>query len=152
MAPRAMPSAFAAEGRTSLRERADGQLGWTLAFGASAKRTTAASRWRHTEHAVALEATLQPASGWLAEAKLGTARQRSTRRDTTLWSLGLEHALSDSMEAVAEPAGDDRERPIASAGLRYQLWPRHALLTLTYGVRLAPQREHRLGLGVTFEF
>ena len=30
-------STCGAEGKTSLRERADGQLGWTLAFGASAE-------------------------------------------------------------------------------------------------------------------
>lgn len=145
-------SALGVEGKTSLRERAAGGLGWTLAFGAGAERSTAAGRWRHSEQFMALEATLQPASGWLAEVKLGTARQRSARRDSMLWSLGLEHSLSNSIEAVAELSGDDRDRPTASVGLRHQFWPEHALLTLNYGVKPAPQRERRVSVGVTFEF
>ncbi len=140
------------EGKTSLRERSAGRAGWTLAYGTGAERAGATAPWRTTEQFVVLEATLQPAAGWLAEAQLGTARQRSARRDSTLWSLGLERGLSEQFEAVAELSGDDRDRPVASVGLRYQIWPDHALLTLNYGVKMAPQRERRLGLGVTFEF
>lgn len=140
------------EGKTALRARAGARPGWTLAYGAGAERSAGGGPWRRTEHFIALEATLQPAAGWLAEIKLGTARQRSARRDTTRWSLGLERGLPESIEAVAELAGDDRDRPLASVALRWRIWPEHALLALRYGVKMAPQRERRLGLGVTFEF
>ncbi len=140
------------EGKTSLRERSGGRLGWALAYGVAAERAGPGVPWRRTERFILIEATLQPATGWLAEVSLGNARQRSARRDTTLWSLGLERGFSDSFEAVAELSGDDRDRPTASVGLRYQIWPDHALLSLTYGVKMTPLRERRLGLGVTFEF
>lgn len=140
------------EGKTSLRERAGSLPGWTLAYGVAAERSAGGGRWRRSEQFIAIEATLQPAAGWLAEAKLGTARQRNPRRDTTLWSLGLEHGLSENIEAVAELSGDDRDRPLASVGLRLQIWPEHAVLALSYGLKLTPQRERRFGLGITFEF
>lgn len=140
------------EGKTSLRERSAGHPGWTLVYGAGAERAGATGPWRTSEQFIALEATLQPASGWLFEARLGSVRQRIARRNSTLWSLGLEHGLFERLEAVAELSGDDRDRPVASVGLRYQIWPEHALLSLNYGVKMAPQRERRLGLGITFEF
>lgn len=144
--------ALGVEGKTALRERADASLGWALAYGAGGERVAATGPWRRSQHFIAVEVTLMPAAGWLAEAKLGTARLRSARHDTTLWSLGLEHGFSENIEVVAELSGDDRDRPSASVGLRYQIWPEHALLTLNYGVKMAPQRERRVGLGVTFEF
>lgn len=148
----ARDEALGIEGKTSLRARAGGRPGWTLAYGADAERPAGGGPWRRSEHFIALEATLQPAAGWLAEVKLGSVRQRSERRDTTRWSLGLERGLSESIEVAAELAGDDRDRPLASVALRYHIWPEHALLSLRYGVKLAPQNERRLGLGVTFEF
>lgn len=144
--------ALGVEGKTTLRARTGAHLGWTLAYGADAERAASGGSWRRSGQFIAIEATLQPAAGWLAEVKLGSARQRSARRDTTRWSLGLERGFSASIEAVAELAGDDRDRPTASVGLRYQIWPEHVLLALSYGVKLAPQRERRLGFGVTLEF
>ena len=140
------------EGRTALRQRAGGALGWALAYGADAERAVRGGPWRRAGQFIVLEATVQPAAGWLAEVKLGSARQQNTRRDSTRWSVGLEHGLSDSIEAAAELAGDDRDRPTASVALRYQIWPEHALLALSYGVKQAPQRERRFGLSLTFEF
>lgn len=140
------------EGKTELRQRTAGRLGWALAYGAEAERAARGGPWRQSEHFILLEATLQPAARWLAEVKLGTARQTRARRDSTRWSVGLEHGFWDGVEAVAELAGDDRDRPTASVGLRYAIWPEHALLALSYGVKMAPHRERRLGVGLTFEF
>lgn len=140
------------EGKTQLRQRTAGRLGWALAYGADAERAARGGPWRQSEQFIQLEATVQPAARWLAEVKLGTARQTRARRDSTRWSVGLEHGFWDGAEAVAELEGDDRDRPTASLGLRYTIWPEHAVLALSYGVKMAPQRERRLGVGLTFEF
>lgn len=66
--------------------------------------------------------------------------------------MAVEHAITQTVEARAEVGGDDRSRPLTSVGLRYLLWPEHALVTLSYGVKAAPLREHHVGLGITFEF
>jgi hypothetical protein len=140
------------EGKTSLRERGIGRIGWQLVYGVDAERPGGAGRWRHTEHFIAVEATLQPVRAWLLEAKLGTTRERIARSDGTLWALAVEHALTETVEARAELAGDDRSRPLLNFGLRYLFWPEHALLTLSHGLRVSPLRERRVGLGITFEF
>ena len=144
--------AIGVEGKTALRERGLGRVGWKLVYGVGAERAGAGGRWRHTEQFIAVEATLQPVKVWLIEAKIGTARDRIARRDGTLWALAVEHAITQTVEARAEVGGDDRSRPLMSVGLRYLLWPEHALVTLSYGVKAAPLRERHVGLGITFEF
>lgn len=69
-----------------------------------------------------------------------------------MWTLAVEHAITEAVETLAEVAGDDRRRPQVSVGLRYIVWPEHALVSLSYGASTGPLRERRLGLGVTFEF
>lgn len=143
--------ALGVEGKTSLRDRQDGRLGWTLAYGVDAERG-AGSAWRRNAQFVALEASLAVDKAWLLEAKLGTARDRALRSGSTTWALGVERALAESFEARLELEGDDRQRPLWRAGLRYQIWPDHALLSLSYGSRTGPTRERQAGLAVTFEF
>jgi len=144
--------AIGIEGKTSLRERGSGGVGWSLAYGIGSERDGGRGPWRRGERFVAIEATHQPASAWLVEARLGTARDPVARSDRTLWLLGVEHAITEAVEARAELEGDDRSRPLASMALRWLVWPEHAVVTLAWGAGLGPLRERRLGLGVTFEF
>ena len=101
---------------------------------------------------LALEGTWRPASAWRVEARVGTARDRLARSDSTTWTLAAERTLGESFEARAELIGDDRSRPWTGVTLRWRIWPEHAVLSLSGGVRAGPLRERRAGLGLTFEF
>lgn len=139
------------QAKTSLREGGHRGLGWALLVGVEGERGAGAS-WRRSGHAVAIEASLQPHRAWRAEARLGSARSRFERRDSTLWSLSVEHGLAEATQVRAELEGDDRSRPLAGLGLRYEVWPDLAALTLAYQLRGGPSRERRLGLALTIEF
>ena len=106
-----------AEAKTALRERGIDRVGWTLAYGIGGERV-GGGPWRRSEHFIAVETTLAPARDWLIEAKLGTARDHIARSDRTLWTLAVEHAITEAVETLAEVAGDDRRRPQVSVGLR----------------------------------
>lgn len=139
------------EAKTSLRERGDGRIGLTLVLGAGGERP-AGGPWRRNEHSLALEATYGPAPGWLVEARLGSARDRLARNDKSLWLLGVEHTLTETLEARAEIGGDDRSRPWLGLALRWQFWPETASLKVTYSTRSGPQRERVFGAALSFEF
>ncbi len=142
---------FGVEAKTSLRDRGEGQLGWSLAYGVQAERGSS-SRWRHAEQFIAIEVTYALGRDWLVEARLGAARDRVSRSDSTVWTLGAERALTESVEARLEVSGDDRHRPQWNAGLRFAVWPEHALLSVFYGGRSGPQRERQAGVALTIEF
>lgn len=139
------------EARTSVFERGAGGLSWALEYGLSVERI-GGGHWRRSEYFVALDAAFAPVPAWVIEARLGSARDLIERRDRTLWTLGVEHEISDALEARAELDGDDRERPLASVELHYEFWPDVARINLSYGARSGPLRERRVGVGVTFEF
>ena len=139
------------EMKTTLRQRGDGRVGWALVLGVGGERQAGTS-WRRSEHSVALEATLEPALGWLLEAKIGSARDRFARHDTTHGLLGVEHALMDTLEARAEIDADDRRRPLLRVSLRWQFWPDTAALRVSYGARSGWERERRVGAAFSFEF
>lgn len=142
---------LAIEGRTTLRERRDGAFGASIAYGVQAERSVASS-WRRNGQFVELELTRQLGTVWFFDARLGTARDRPSRRDSTLWSLAVEHSLTEAFEMRVEVGGDDRQRPLWVAGLRYAFWPDRALISLDYGARAGAERERRWSLGVTVEF
>jgi len=100
-----------------------------------AERTGGIGRLRRNEGFIAAEATHESAPGWLVEASLGTERDRTARRDRTLWTLAVERAFGESLEARIEADGDDRGRPLYGVGLRYPIWPEVALLSVSYGAR-----------------
>lgn len=138
-------------GKTALRSRAGDGVGLSLAWAIDGQRE-AGSRWRRSGHVVALEATRAVGSSWLFEAVLGAARDRVERRDALVWSLGVERALGEAFEAKLEWSGSDRERPTLGAALRWEIWPDHALLSVSYERRGGPVRERQVGVAVTFEF
>lgn len=142
---------LALEAKTTLSERGDGRIGWALAVGVGAERSSG-STWRRNEHSVAVEATVRLGPTWLVEAKLGALRDRLVRRDSLLWAAAVEHALSDLLEVRAEVEGDDRGRPLASLAMKYTVWPDHLKLKLAYGARSGPQAERRANLGLQYEF
>lgn len=139
------------EAKTSLRKRGDGRIGLTLVLGVGGERL-AGGPWRRNEHSLALEATYAPAQGWLIEAKFGSARDRFARNDKTLWLLGVEHRLTETLEARAEIGGDDRRRPLLGVALRWQFWPENASVKVSYGTRAGPERERLVSAAFSFEF
>lgn len=147
--PRTQGSAV--EGKTALRDRSGDRIGWTLAYGVATEREAGLS-WRRSGQFIAIEATRTLGRLWLVEAKLGAARDRASHSDATRWGLAVERALTDALEAGVEIDGDDRQRPLVAAGLRYEILPDRALVSLSYGLRSAPIRERRLSLAITVEF
>jgi hypothetical protein len=138
------------EAKTTLRDRSGGRVGWAVALGIGAERL--GGSWRRSEHGLAVEATQQLGDDWLVEAKLGSVRDALSKRDSTLWTLALEHALHERLELRAEIEGDDRGRPLAKLGLRYTLWPDRVQCKLSHGLRSGQQRERRTSLGLQVEF
>jgi hypothetical protein len=138
------------EGKTALVDR-QGGVGWSLTYGIDAEKDQA-TPWRRSGHFVALEATYAIGQVWLLEAKLGAARDRRSRSDAVIWAVGVERALGEAVEVRFELNGNDRGRPTWGTGLRYEIWPDHALLSLSYGASTGPVRERQVGLALTFEF
>jgi hypothetical protein len=142
---------FDLEARTALFDRAVAGVAWSIAYGASAERS-AGGPWRRSAHFLALEGALRPAEAWVVEAEVAWRRDRIDRREAWVWTLGVEHEISDLLEVRAELEDDNRSRPLAGIELRYEFWPDRARLNLSYAARSGPSRERKLGLGVTFEF
>ena len=138
------------EANTTLRNRGPDRIGWAVALGIGAERI--GGSWRRSEHGFAVEATKQIGDDWLLEGKLGAARDVLSRRDSSLWALGLEHAVHERLELRAELEGDDRGRPLVKLGLRYTLWPDLVQLKLSHGVRSGSQRERITSVGLQVEF
>ena len=141
---------LAVEAKTMLRARAGDRIGWSLAIGVGAERRNGS--WRRSEQGLALEATWQLGEQSLVEGKLGVVRDVLSRRDSTLWAVAVEHALHERFELRAELEGDDRQRPLVKAGLRWTLWPELLQLKLSHGVRSGPQRERTTSVGLQVEF
>lgn len=137
--------------KTALVERRAGAVGWTLVAGFAAGRSADPS-WRLDERFVGVEATYQIGPDWLVDARLATSRERVERRRRTLWSLGVERALSDALELRVAVGGDDRERPLAEIGLRALVVGDDGALSLTWGRGGGPPREGRVALAFTWEF
>ena len=98
-----------------------------------------------------LEATATPLPDWLAEVKLGWARELRPRADRTVFALGLEHALSEAWEARVELEGDDREPASAALELRW-IFVEDVYVTLGFGRRLGGERKRLWGLTLGIEF
>jgi hypothetical protein len=143
--------AIALEALTSLRDRADGIVGWALVWGLARERAGTGD-WRSAEHFVAIELTWHPDPGWLLQARLGTLRDRLERRDATPWALTLEHGLRDGVEVAAELEGDDRRRPMAGVMLRFELGHEDLSVLSSYATSLGAPRERRVGLALGIDF
>jgi hypothetical protein len=141
----------ALELKTTLLSRRERALGWA-ALAALADERVAGRSWRRSEYALSVEATAEPREGWLAEVQLGWARDVPARADRMVWTLGLEHAMSQAWEWRVEFEGDDREAPLAGVSLRWAFWPDRAQLTLDVGRRLGGDRERTWGLTLGVEF
>jgi hypothetical protein len=109
------------QAKTTLRDRAGDGIGWALAIGIDAERL-AGSGWLRSAERIELEASRQFGPTWLAEATLGTARDRAARRHSTTWALSVERAWSETVEIKAELSGDDRDKPFVGVGWRSTLW------------------------------
>jgi hypothetical protein len=138
------------EAKTTLRDRQDGGIGWALALGIDAERL-AGGHWRRSEERIELEASRQFAPAWLAEAKLGTARDRAARRHSTIWALSVEHAWSEAVEVKAELGGNDRIKPFFGVGWRRTL-VEDVQFKLAWATRTGTPREQRWAASLQVEF
>ena len=143
--------AIGLEARSSLRASSLGRPGWAVMYGASSERH-GTGPWHQSDLFVALEAAVRPAPGWLVAARVGTARDRRGRSDSTTWALSVEHGVNDALELGAGLRGDDRSRPLISLEVRWHVLPDQVQLNLSGGASSGPQRQRRIGLGLTFEF
>lgn len=141
---------FALEAKTALHERR-GDVGWSLVYGVERERDGTAG-WRTHTLFLSTEVTFEPTPTWLLEARIGTARDRSARRDSTPWALGIEHALTNRLELRAALEGTDRRRPEWRLGMRLGLWPEDVALSLEYGAGTGAARERSAGVAVSVEF
>ena len=147
----ARAESFDLEARTALLDWGSSGIDLSLTYGASAERG-AGGPWRRSAHFVALEADWRPADAWVVTGRVGWRRDELERRDMRLWTLAVEHEISDLLEARVEVEDDTRSRPVAIIELRFEFWPDRARLNVSYAARSGPTHERRLGVGVTFEF
>lgn len=143
--------ALALDAKTTLRERENGGIGWALGLGLDAQRLD--GRWRRSQERIELETSHPFGTRWLGEARLGTVRDRASRRRSTTWALSAEYAWSESVELKTELAGDDREnKPFLALGWRRAIWSEDLQLKLTWAERLGSPREQKLALALQYEF
>lgn len=150
-AGRASERLLSLEAKTTLRERSDDGIGWALALGFDAEHP-AGSGWRRSTERIELEASRQFGPAWLAEAKLGTERERTTRRHSTTWALSVERAWSETVEINAELSGDDRSKPFVGFGWRYALWRDDVQAKLSWAARTGTPRQQRMAVSLQYEF
>ena len=141
--------ALEVEARTALFQ--GGGVAWSVVYGAAAERSAGAS-WRGSTHVIGLDAAWRPAPAWVIDSRLVRLRDRIERRGSRVWSLGVEHELSDRFEARIEAEDESRRRPLVTLGLRYEFWPDRARFELSYAARAGAPRERRAGAGIVFEF
>lgn len=141
-------SGYGLVGKTTFVMPEAGRTGWGLAYGIAAARDGSGSlRWQ--EAVVSLVATHELAGSWLLHANLGVGHERESRRNSTLWSLGVES--TDTLALAADVFGNDRSRPWVSGGVGYSFGG-----GLSASVRLAQQFEQprlrsvTLGLKLVF--
>lgn len=140
------------EAKTTLRDwEEDGGTGWAVAVSVDAERGVGGG-WRRSGQRLELEASRQLGTAWLAEARLGSARDRASRRYSTTWALSIEHAWSEAVEIKVELSGDDRDKPFAALAWRRTLGIEDLQLKLTWAERLGAPREQALALSLQYEF
>jgi hypothetical protein len=142
---------YALEAKTAWRERSRAGFGGSLFYGLERMRMSETS-WRTQKLFLGTELVWELSSAWLLEARLGTARDRPARQNSTAWMVGIEHTLTGAINGHAALEGDDRGRPEWRFGLRYKLWPEHALISLEYGLGTGSERHRSVGAAITFEF
>jgi hypothetical protein len=141
---------FTFEAKTTLLEGRNG-FGWSLVYGFERARNRTAA-WRTQQLFMSANVTFEPAPAWLLEARIGTARDLSARRDRSPWALGVEHAVTPRFEVRAALEGADRGRPEWRIGMRCQPWPEDLSLSLEYGAGSGAARERSIGVAVSVEF
>jgi hypothetical protein len=95
-------------------------------------------------------ATMALAKGVLAHANLGVTRDRIAKRNTTVWSLGLER--EGNLTLAADLFGDDRsEVTSASVGAGYRFGERFSV-NAVYTTDLDKPRLRIFSVGVKLEF
>ena len=136
--------------KTTLIPREGAGFGLSLIAAARRERVPQLpARW--AEMGLALEAAQQPAAGWRLQARVGTQRDRSARRDSTAWELASEHALAERWELRAQLAGEDRPGLQWALSLRWQVWPEDLSLSLTHGASTAGGRARIWALVLNWE-
>jgi hypothetical protein len=139
------------EAKTTVRDRGDDGIGWAVAVGIDAERL-ASGRWRRSEQRIEVEASRQLGPAWLAEAKLGSARERAARCQRTTWALSIERAWSETAEIKCELSGDDRDKPFIGVGWRYALWRDDVQLKASWAARTGAPHERQIALSLQVEF
>jgi hypothetical protein len=141
---------FGIGGKTWLRELTDEQTGITLAWTAGYVRPRGASTER--EGAEVRAVVTHPIGPWLLHANLGWQRDSIEHRDSTVWGAAVERTGLGPVDAMFEFFGDDRERPWANAGLRWNVVPDRVMLDGSIGRQMGSDGRTLVTVGMKVTF
>jgi hypothetical protein len=146
-------SALTLQGKTVLNEVNADQPSWALAWALHGERAGDESlKHRSTVLLLAYSHPL-PVQNITLHANLGWQQDRIDRQQTSFWSTGLEHGLSDLWDVTADVYGNDRDtHPWAQIGLRWQAWPDLLQLDASLARQSGPSRAACATLGLTLSF
>ena len=93
-----------------------------------------------------------PAGAWLLHGNLGWRRDSIEHRDSTVWGAALERTGLGPVDALFEFFGDDRDRPWANAGLRWNIVPGRVMVDGSYGRQTRGDGATFATIGMKFAF
>lgn len=74
---------------------------------------------------------------------LGWLHEKASGRDRLTWGIGSETQLNERAWLIAETFGQNGDRPLYQAGIRYWIMPGHVQLDTTYGDRFSGNAGER---------
>ena len=137
-------------GKTWLRELTDEATGVALAWAAGYVRPRGGSATRDGAEVRAV--VTHPAGAWLLHGNLGWARDSIEHRDSTVWGAAVERTGLGPVDAMVELFGDDRDRPWANAGVRWNAVPGQVAVDASYGRQLRADGARLVTLGLKLVF
>lgn len=140
-----------AQGKKVLRALTEDSAWGTGVVAGVARRPLAESRrgWQNPYVQVPISVGLGPL---LVHAQPGWARDAGARRHIALWGVAAESPVSPRLTLLGEAFGQERERPLLRAGLRWAAIRDALSLHLTYVVRIdGPTADRYANVGLTWQ-
>lgn len=147
-------SGLSLAGKTGLWQAGAGGAALALSWWLDSAKAPAHS-WRHVGTGVNLLATAPLGAGHQLHGNLGHSRDHVTHRQSTTWSLAIEHGGLGQHKAwapMAELFGDDREPPWWNLGLRVTVVADKAWLDLSWGRQISAAKPALVTLGLKLGF
>jgi hypothetical protein len=106
-------------GKTALVARPEGGFGLTLAWGFEGYKVPGRSGYKHDVTTANFVAT-QGFGAISLHANLGWTRSKPDHETLRAWALGVEHALNEHIDLLAETYGEQKSKSSVGLGLRYK--------------------------------